>query len=419
MLKRLNSVCTLLSVVFYFIAIVAMLVSGCSADRPASGPQTMATDPGSVAYAERFLADYDTALAVLSNEAGQVIVSPRYQGKVFTSGIGGDTAVSRGWINFAEIARDSVTEHMNAYGGENRFWLGPEGGQYSVFFAPGSDFSFANWQTPAAIDSEAWSVTERGPTAISLEKEAKLVNHSGTVLDLRMDRTVDLLSPAATRELLPAEAGEYPAVAYRTTNRVTNTGAQAWTAEGGAVSIWMLDMFAPGENTVVILPYRQDGTGDIVRSDYFGRVPEERLQAEEGVVLYRTDGKQRGKIGIPPQRATDLAGSVDLSSGHVTLVRYDIDPSARYPRQEWKLHEEPYTGDAVNAYNDGPLEDGSQMGPFYEIESVSPAAFLQPGESLDHRHTVIHLNVPPAELERAIPALFGTELRNLQNFLQP
>jgi hypothetical protein len=25
--------------------------------------------------------------------------------------------------------------HINVFGGEDRFWLGPEGGQFSIFFA--------------------------------------------------------------------------------------------------------------------------------------------------------------------------------------------------------------------------------------------------------------------------------------------
>ncbi|HBG53421.1 MAG TPA: hypothetical protein DDW70_04335, partial [Rikenellaceae bacterium] len=34
--------------------------------------------------------------------------------------------------------------------------------------------------------------------------------------------------------------------------------------------------------------------------------------------------------------------------------------------------------------------DGSIMGPFLELESSSPAAFLKPGEALTHQHNVYH-----------------------------
>jgi hypothetical protein len=56
----------------------------------------------------------------------------------------------------------------------------------------------------------------------------------------------------------------------------------------------------------------------------------------------------------------------------------------------WQLQEDPYSGDALNSYNDGPLEDGSQMGPFYELEASSPGAALKAGEKLTHTQFTIH-----------------------------
>jgi hypothetical protein len=74
----------------------------------------------------------------------------------------------------------------------------------------------------------------------------------------------------------------------------------------------------------------------------------------------------------------------------LTITLYDVDSKATYLNQEWRTDKPPFLGDAVNAYNDGPLATGGQMGPFYEIESVSPAAFLKPGEKLTHNHSVFH-----------------------------
>lgn len=45
----------------------------------------------------------------------------------------------------------------------------------------------------------------------------------------------------------------------------------------------------------------------------------------------------------------------------------------------------------MNSYNDDPVEDGEQLGNFYEIESSSPAVELSPGESLKHTHRTIHI----------------------------
>src|SRR5687768_6057080 len=80
-----------------------------------------------------------TALVVLSNEAGaKVAVAPAWQGRVMTSTAGGDAGLSFGWINRELIASGKVQEHINVFGGEDRFWLGPEGGQFSIFFEKGA-----------------------------------------------------------------------------------------------------------------------------------------------------------------------------------------------------------------------------------------------------------------------------------------
>ena len=38
--------------------------------------------------------------------------------------------------------------------GEDRFWLGPEGGQFALFFKKGDPFDLDHWQTPAMMDTE-------------------------------------------------------------------------------------------------------------------------------------------------------------------------------------------------------------------------------------------------------------------------
>jgi hypothetical protein len=73
---------------------------------------------------------------------------PKYQAKVFTSTPGDGS--SFGWINYKAFDAEP-DPHMNAYGGENRIWLGPEGGPFSLFFARGFEMSFANWKIPGRI----------------------------------------------------------------------------------------------------------------------------------------------------------------------------------------------------------------------------------------------------------------------------
>ncbi len=72
-----------------------------------------------------------------------------------TSTTDGRNGPSFGWVNHELIASRKQVEHMNAFGGEERIWLGPEGGQFSVYFKKGTEFTFDNWFVPAAFDTGA------------------------------------------------------------------------------------------------------------------------------------------------------------------------------------------------------------------------------------------------------------------------
>ena len=70
----------------------------------------------------------------------QVAVVPAWQGRVMTSTSGGKNGPSFGWINYELIESGELLPHINVFGGEDRFWMGPEGGQYAIFFKNGDDF---------------------------------------------------------------------------------------------------------------------------------------------------------------------------------------------------------------------------------------------------------------------------------------
>ncbi|MEW2921140.1 DUF6786 family protein [Muricauda sp. ANG21] len=370
---------------------------------------------GSFGYDIDFLKKWDSNLIILKSENASVAVSGKYQGKVFTSSVSGNDGRSMGWINYDAFGK--TDPHMNAYGGESRFWLGPEGNAYSLFFKPEAEMTFENWKTPPPIDSEDWDVTEESETSVALERTMDIENYAGHKLNIRAQRIVKILSAEQMEELLGIQTKGVKSVGYKTKNTITNIGGFEWTKSTGAPCIWILDMFPPSEETTIFIPYKKEGTGPIATTDYFGKIAEDRIGYDDGILFFKADGKSRGKLGIPPQRATSMAGSYDASNNVLTITLFDVDSDATYLNQEWNLEGEPFLGDAVNAYNDGPLEDGSQMGPFYELESVSPAAFIKPNESLSHNHAVFHLTGKKENLEQIVEEVFGTTLELITNFL--
>ena len=377
-------------------------------------------EKGTFGYDLNYLSAKDS-VQILEDETGkaQIIVSAKYQAKVFTSTANGLKGNSLGFVNYRALDSEIIDPHMNGYGGENRFWLGPEGGKYSVFFAPGVGQVFDNWHTPKPIDIESWKIISSERGYISLMKEMSVTNYVGTVLNLRVDRIISLIERPEIEFTLGLKlTPQVDAVAYMTDNTIINLNDFEWTKETGTICIWILDMFKPGPNAITIIPFNEGDElemGKIVTSDYFGEIPVNRLQIRDHIIYLKTDGRYRSKLGLNGRRTTAIAGNYDPGAKRLTVVTFGVDKDAIYLNQEWNPGRDPLQGDAMNAYNDGPLEDGSIMGPFLELESVSPAAFLKPLDSLSHKHSVFHFIGEETDLEPIMKKLFGITPVETQN----
>lgn len=409
---------------FLFLLAGACLLSCNSESKPddsskdSTAENTTMKEPtkGSFGYDVNFLKQKDSSLIVLKSADGQsqVIISPRYQAKVFTSSADGMNGKSFGWVNYKAFD-GPVDAHMNAYGGEDRLWLGPEGGVFSLFFKPGTKMEFENWKTPAPIDTEAWSLESADAASVVMNKNMTLTNYAGTVLEIQARRSISLITPEDINIDLGIELPQGTrSVAFRTGNSLTNKGQNTWDEKTGAPCMWSLDMFTPSEACTIVIPYNNTATGKVATTDYFGEIAKDRISYNNGILYFKADGKSRGKLGIPPARVKNIAGSYDGKDNVLTIVKYDINPSGKYLNQEWRTDRAPFSGDAMNAYNDGPLEDGTQMGPFYEIESVSPAAFLRPGEKLTHNHNVYHFTGTRAALSEIAKKVLGVSVDEIE-----
>ena len=349
---------------------------------------------GSYAFDKQFLRNSGIETVELSSEDGQarVLTVPAWQGRVATTTADGEKGQSFGWINHKFIESGELSPQFNNFGGEERFWLGPEGGDNSWFFAPGAEQVFANWKVPAAFDTDCFAIEEKTNSSVLFCKEVTLRNAKGREFRIEMRRRVTLLGRQELEALDVAVPDDCSFVAYRSENTIINKGPEAWTEESGMPSVWMLGMFNVTESTTVQIPYNQDGDGAIVKDDYFGPMPDGRVKAEDGTIEFKIDGKFRSKIGVNASRSLGRVLATDPEQGILTMLVTAVpEPGARYVNSQWGAQEDAFGGDALNSYNDGPTEDGTIMGPFYEIESSSPAAALSPGESLTHVQTTIHI----------------------------
>jgi hypothetical protein len=366
-----------------------------------------------------------TDVLVLSDKSGaaRVAVVPAYQGRVMTSTAGGEGGMSFGWVNRELIGSGKPLPHMNAFGGEDRFWLGPEGGQFAIFFAKGVPFDLEHWFTPAPIDTEPFKLVRRGQDQAQFQRAFALTNYSGTRFEVQVDRTVKLLTPAETWKYLGVgPESDVTQVSFESVNRVTNQGKQPWAKDTGLLSIWILGMFTPSPGTTIVAPIKpgpESTLGKPVNADYFGRVPADRLVVKDNAVFFSGDGRYRSKIGFNPRRATGILGSYDTVNQVLTLAQYTLPKGATdYVNSMWEIQKDPFAGDAANSYNDGPPSPGAKpLGPFYELESSSPAAALAPGKSIEHVHRTIHLRGPEAKLDAIARATLGVGLKDIANAL--
>lgn len=395
----------------------SLLIAGTAAAACACAGETQ-YKMGSYGYDGKFLAEHEIDCTELVSADGQsrVMIVPQWQARVMTTSAAGNEGDSYGWINYRFIESGENNPQFNPYGGEERFWFGPEGGPYSLYFKKGDEQVYANWKVPASIDTEAFELKEQGDGWMTFAKQTRLKNASDTEFEVGIERRIALMTPEqVSRDFgIRIEPG-MKIVAYRTDNTIANRGTEAWTRDKGLISVWMLSMFNPTPTTTVFIPYVEQAEGVIVNDAYFGKIPADRLKAENGVLYFKIDGRMRTKLGIPQPRARELCGSYDSSKGLLTLLWCSLpEGPATYVNGQWGPQDDPYAGDVVNAYNDGPTDDGTVMGPFYEMETSSPGAELAPGASLTHTQKVVHVQGTPAQIAPIVQTLFGAELTEIE-----
>lgn len=374
---------------------------------------------GTFLYDLTFLKKHYKNTFLLSQGDSRIIVTPELQGRVMTSIINANEGESLGWINYDLIASGKIDPQFNPVGGEERFWIGPEGGQFSIYFEPNATFDFKNWKVPNVIDTEEFELIYKTSTEAHFQKETSLFNYSGHRFELKVDRKIRLLDKAKGQAVLgtPIPDG-LDMVAFESENSITNMGQTEWNKETGMLSIWILSMLKPSDETTVAIPFKKgnkDSLGIIVTDNYFGKVPPDRLKIDDGVLFFKADGKKRSKIGLSPKRALPFAGSYDSKNNILTIAQYTLEENQfDYVNSIWEIQDEPLAGDAVNSYNDGPLDNGEQLGPFYEIESSSRATNLKTDQKLTHIHRTFHFTGDENALNVLSVKFLNTPLKKIK-----
>lgn len=397
--------------------VLAMIAQSMLAQEKSAAPKFS----DDVAFLKKYV---DVIVLSDKSSSNQVAVIPAYQCRVMTSTAAGADGLSYGWVNRDLISSGKTAEHINVYGGEDRFWIGPEGGQFSVFFKKGDPFDLDHWFTPASVDTDPYQVVTKSEDQVVCSKTIHLTNYSGTKFDFEVEREIRLLDLKTAQKYIGVKVKpDIKLVAFESVNSIKNVGPVAWTKQTGLVSIWILGMFNASPATTIVVPFKAGDVsklGPVVNDAYFGKVPADRLVIKDGVIYFAADAKYRSKIGIPPRRAKQMLGSYDAQNKVLTLIQLTLPKGAvDYVNSMWEIQKNPFGGDAVNSYNDGPPRPGAaQLGQFYELETSSPALALKPNQTGTHISRTIHLQGSDAELDAIARATLGVGLDDIKNGLK-
>ena len=234
-----------------------------------------------------------------------------------------------------------------------------------------------------------------------MTRRFELTNYSGSRFDCAVRRTVRLLDVESISAGLAAPIPtSLRSVGFESVNALLNASPDPWRQESGLVCIWILGMFKPLPKGVVIVPFvpgDEQVLGPKVKA-YFGEIPPERLQIDGDHALFRCDGSYRSKIGVPRLRSRSILASSGPEAYVLTFVTFNLPlaaPRLPYVNSQWEIQKDPYNGDVVNSYNDGrdPITE-QVLGPFYELETSSAAAKVEPGGTAVHVHRTCHFTGP-------------------------
>lgn len=347
-----------------------------------------------------FFSEYGVDAFLLGEGDSYIAVSADWQGRVLTSTFNGEDSPSIGWIDRALMADEKHDLSTGQSGGEDRFWVGPQGGDFSVFFPDGAAQNEENWRIPAALASEPWTLTARTRTQAKFEKSAEFKNFKGNVLKVKAEREVSFIPRADAAKILGIEIPDsVKMVAFQSLNKLTNAGEGAWSPQNGMLNISVQSCFNANPGVRVFLPYKPGDAsklGDVVRDNLYESAYTEggrRVLTPEYVSVL-ADGKSMSGMGISPLRSEGIVLSYDSHNNILTVILY-IKPSGRraYLANSWRRPSRPFDGDAVSVYNNGsPARTSLSAQKYYEVSTYSPALNLGAGKSQFHLQRTFHFS---------------------------
>lgn len=354
------------------------------------------------------------------NRQRKVLVCPQLAGRVLGTSFSGESGTFGGYINHRAFT-EGMKDAWDNWGGEERYWLCPEGGQYGLMFRDKRE-SFSHYHVQDGINNQPYEVTEASPhgSFLRMRSRMRLQNKQGTNFDVEVARHI---SPLDNCPYANGCGSSVDVVGFQSESTLSNIGQIPFSRDTGALAHWHIGQFPVGKHTIAAIPYRASSSEDPpIREDYFkdfclgGFMPRHHYSKLNNCVLLKADGRVRTKLGQNSSRAAGLLGSYNLETGEVVLMDYDFYPKLEYVASYWYHQPRPYHGDVISLSVEGPNEPGGPAGRCYELEAMSPALWLDPGESFTWRTRTMHLRGAKQTVAPIFERFLGPNLAQLELF---
>ncbi len=317
----------------------------------------------------------------------KMAICPKMGGRVVAITWSGDDGVNPFFVNPVDVKAGPEAAKLVFRGGLGaRDWLGPEGCGDMSFYFHKKPMVFENWYVDKRQNLPDMKVEMTTDNQAVTAGEIHIPNLRGNEFDIGLTQKVILETNPQESLGVSIPTGTKFAAMARTTS-FKNIGNKQWDDKYGYAMIWFVAMQLGSDDTYIIMPYKGGNNqtdADIITDYKFDghNIPADRLiiRKNKKYIIYKADGRFRGKTGLTPQRTTGICFSINLAHNILAVLKFDVHPNSEYLDNTWTSTPIVSGGDALNTYvnmGDNPVLPGR----FFEMEAVSPRLGLKPGET--------------------------------------
>ncbi len=297
----------------------------------------------------------DLSAGVVSDH-GKVYLSCGLQGRIFAE-LDGELLHKLD----CELAAHPHPRDFNNIGG-NSLWPAPEGGAFAFNYGPGSDA----WVVQEGINRACPELLEDGARGrLRAAKAITLVNHHGTAMPVRFERTAAALPLAETLARYGVRGTGYRSV-------------DTWTLEtpcdpeAGVIAAWSLEQFY-GSDGVTAFGRVAGDPKRAINADFYGD-PWPRLDFSERQFAFRLGGEARLQIGISMAEDPEWIGAW-LPERELVILRHTAKAEGRYIN----IADNAQPCGIYGAQDQYSIFNGATLG-FFELETIAPMRLTPEGK---------------------------------------